>query len=146
MNDVRHTHYSPYGPPRQVEGTLLDCTAPDRDARHTIEDSELSADYPYSPRFGLPSASGLPEGKLVALFIAYLAIKVEGIEFRVADVVTDPEYTYRVRITHRTSNPHGPAWHSEHWGLTPEGAWQRIVRNPHPGYEHWPAFCPNCGY
>ncbi|MER6605697.1 hypothetical protein ABT282_07225 [Streptomyces sp. NPDC000927] len=63
----------------------------------------------------------------------------------ITDVVADPEYTYRVKITNRTlCSGDGPTWHTEEWGLR-GGQWCSTF-NPHPGYEHWPAFCPNCGY
>lgn len=39
----------------------------------------------------------------------------------------------------------GPDWHTEEWGLHPDGQW-RSTYNPHPGSEHWSASCPNCGY
>lgn len=140
-----HTHYSPYGPPRQVEGTLLSC---DDVQAHSIEHSEISADYMYSPQFGKRSATGLPEGELVRLLIAYGDRRSADTQFRIADVVADEEFTYRVRITNRTayaSDEPGPMWHTEEWGLYPDGVW-RSTKNPHPGYEHWSAWCPNCGY
>ncbi len=144
-DELKHTHYSPYDSPRQVPGTLLDCT-PEFDSYHKVEGTELWADYGYSPRFGPVSATGLPPAMEEALIAAYTSRRSEDFTYRIADVAADEEYRYRVRITNRTMcNGDGPDWHSEEWGLT-DGQWHRIVKNPHPGYEHWPAFCPNCGY
>lgn len=144
-NELKHTHYSPYGPPRSVPGTLLDCADSSRSPNHRIEDSELWADYLYSPRLGPVSDTGLLPEMERELITAYTERKREDLQYRIADVVADLEHTYRVRITCRTSNPHGPDWHTEEWGLHPDGQW-RSTYNPHPGYEHWPAWCPNCGY
>lgn len=145
MTDPTHTHYSPYGPPRSVPGTLLGCT-PAFDSYHKVEGSELFADYMYSPRFGPVSATGLPPEMEYALATAYTERRSESVQYRIVDVVADPEYTYRVRIANRTRcNGNGPDWHTEEWGLHPDGQW-RSTYNPHPGYEHWPAWCPNCGY
>lgn len=145
--ELKHTHYSPYGPPRQVPGTLLDCT-PEHESYHRVEGSEVSADgYMYSPRFGPHSATGLPQDQLLALMGAYLKNRSVHLAWQIVDVVSDPEYTYRVRITNRTMyNGDGPTWHSEEWGLYPDGEWHGIPVNPHPGYEHMPGFCANCGY
>lgn len=147
MNELKHTHYSPYGPPRQVPGTLLDCT-PAFPSYHRVEGSELSADYMYSPRFGPESATGMPRNELPRLLIAYLEHRDKDTEFRIVDVIADPEYTYRVRITNRTAyNGDGPDWHTEEWGIyATDGQWHGIPKNPHPPYEHDVAFCPNCGY
>lgn len=146
MTDPMHTHYSPYEPPLRVPGTLLDCT-PEFASYHQVEGTELAADYMYSPRFGPQSSTGLPYMDLVNLLAAYLEHRAKDIPFRIADVVADDEYTYRVRITNRTlHNGDGPDWHTEHWGLHEDGKWRAILDNPHPGYEHLPAFCPNCGY
>lgn len=143
MTDPRHTHYSPYGPPRQVPGTLLDC---DDAKAHSPEGSEIFADYMYSPRLGPQSATGLPQDMLWRLLAAYTERRSKDTSFRIADVTADPEYTYRVRITNRTAySGDGPDWHTEEWGIHADGQW-RSTYNPHPGYEHWPAFCPNCGY
>lgn len=146
MTGPRHTHYSPYGPPHQVPGTLLDCT-PEFDSYHRVEGTELWADYAYHPRFGEVSDTGLPEPLLDALKRAYLHRKQDDIQWRIADVVSDKEYTYRVRITNRTMyNGDGPTWHTEGWGIHADGQWHGIPVNPHPPYEHLPSFCPNCGY
>lgn len=147
MSEPMHTHYSPYGPPRRVPGTLLDCTPVSPDW-HKVEGSELGADYMYSPRLGEPSDTGLPAPLLDALNRAYMAHRSADTRWVIADVTRDDEYTYRARITNRTAyNGDGPDWHTEEWGVTPgKPQWQRIVKNPHPGYEHWDAFCPNCGY
>lgn len=147
MTESKHTHYSPYGPPHQVPGTLLDCT-PEFDSHHKVEDTELWADYHYHPRFGPQSATGLPHNELPRLLIAYLEHRSKDTEFRIADVVTDEEYTYRVRITNRTMyNGDGPDWHTEEWGIHQhDGQWHGIPKNPHPGYEHTPPWCENCGY
>lgn len=146
MSELRHTHYSPYGPPRQVEGTLLDCT-PEFPSYHKVEGTELSADYMYSPRFGPHSATGLSQTELLALMDAYLQYRSKDTEWRIADVVADEEYTYRVSITNRTMyNGDGPDWHTEEWGLYPDGEWHGIPKNPHPGYDHMPPWCSNCGY
>lgn len=146
MPDLMHTHYSPYEPPHRVPGTLLDCT-PEFPSYHKVEGTELWADYAYIPRFGPQSATGLPHMQLVNLLAAYMVHRCADTSFRIADVVTDDEYTYRVSITNRTAyNGDGPDWHTEEWGIHPDGEWRRIPVNPHPGYEHWHAFCPNCGY
>lgn len=147
MTELKHTHYSPYGPPRQVPGTLLDCT-PEYESYHRLDGSELFADYMYSPRFGEVSATGLPTLLYDALVRAYMHHRAPETQWCIADVTADPEYTYRVRFTNRTAyNGDGPDWHSEEWGLTGDDAqWRRIVTNPHPPYEHLPAFCPNCDY
>ncbi len=147
MTELKHTHYSPYGPPHQVPGTLLDCT-PDFPSYHKVEGSELGADYMYSPRFGPHSATGLPEGMLATLMIAYMQYRAADTEWRIVDVVRDEDCTYLVKITNRTRyNGDGPDWHTEEWGIhTTDGQWHSIPKNPHPGYEHWSSFCPNCGY
>ena len=145
---MKHTHYDPYGPPRQVPGTLLDCADPFRDLRHKVEDSELWADYTYAPWLGPHSATGLPAHETTRLYAAYTAHRSHTVSWRVADVVPDDNHTWLVKITNRTAytgNGDGPLWHTETWGLV--GAdWVRIPKNPHPGYDHTPPFCPNCGY
>lgn len=144
MSEIKHTHYSPYEPPRQVSGTLLDCASEFR-SYHRVEGSEAAADYMYSPRFGEPSATGLGLEQLTLLVARYMKHRSDDVEFRIADVAADEEFTYRVHITNRTSyNGDGPDWHTEEWGLV-DGQW-RSVYNPHPGYEHWPTSCPNCGH
>jgi hypothetical protein len=148
MTDPLHTHYSPYDAPRQVPGTLLDCT-PEYPEYHQAEQSELWADYTYSPRFGPHSATGLPPGQLALLLAAYMEYRQKDVQFRIVDVVSDEEYTYRVKITNRTAyalGDDGPIWHTEEWGIHVDGQWHGIPKNPHPGYEHWSSFCPNCGY
>jgi hypothetical protein len=149
---LKHTHYSPYEPPRQVVGTLLDCT-PEFNY-HKVEGTELGADYAYYPRFGPVSATGLPAEVEEQLRIAYLCLqpwnpvsKPADLQWRIADVVLDDEYTYRVKITNRTMyNGDGPDWHTEEWGIHADGEWHGIPKNPHPGYDHTPPWCPNCGY
>jgi len=145
--DPRHTHYSPYDPPRQVPGTLLDCT---ESARHDAKDSELWADYRYSPRLERPEATGLPGHIEKDVIAAYSRNRREGVEFAITEVIADPEYTYRVTLTNRTAydvTETGPVFHSEEWGLyATDGEWHGIPKNPHPGYEHWSTMCPNCGY
>lgn len=148
MNNLMHTHYSPYGPPRQVPGTLLDCT-PEFASYHKVEGSELWADYAYHPRFGPVSDTGLPPEMEQALLKAYLHRRADDVGFRIVDVAADPEYTYRVWITNRTAyslDEPGPTWHTEEWGIHADGQWHGIPKNPHPPYEHWSSFCPNCGY
>lgn len=146
MTKLMHTHYSPYEPPRQVPGTLLDCT-PEFASYHRVEGSERAADYAYSPRFGPHSATGLPQMMLIALSTAYLRHRSEGISWQITDVVADDYYTYRVRITNRTLyNGDGPDWHTEEWGLYPEGDWHGIPGNPHPPFDHMPPWCSNCGW
>lgn len=145
-SELKHTHYSPYEPPWQVPGTLLDCS-PEFPSYHKVEDTELWADYGYSPRFGPHSATGLPQATLLALSVAYLERRSKDTSWRIADVVADEEYTYRVSITNRTMyNGDGPDWHTEEWGIHADGQWHGIPKNPHPGYEHLPGFCPNCGW
>lgn len=146
MTDLLHTHYSLYGPPRQVPGTLLSCSDEYRQSAHKVEGSERWADYMYSPRFGPVSATGLSRLALLALHDAYAGHRTEDLEYRIVDVVGDPNYMYRVKLTNRTAyNGDGPDWHTEEWGLSSGGQWCSTF-NPHPGYEHWPAFCPDCGY
>lgn len=144
MPEPTHTHYSPYEPPRRVPGTLLDCT-PEFQDHHRVEGSETAADYMYSPRFGPASATGLPPALLASLMAAYTERRSD-VSCRIVDVTADDEYTYRVRITNRTAyNGDGPDWHTEQWGIHADGQWHGL-HNPHPGYEHWPAFCPNCDH
>jgi hypothetical protein len=147
MTTPRHTHYSPYGPPRQVEGTLLDCT-PEFDSYHKVEGTELWADYHYYPRLGPVSDTGLPREMEEALVKAYMNHRSDDTWWRIADVVADKEFTYRVKITNRTMyNGDGPDWHTEEWGIyATDGEWHGIPKNPHPGYEHTPPWCENCGY
>lgn len=148
MTELKHTHYSPYGPPRQAPGTLLDCT-PEFPSQHRVEGSELAADYMYCPRFGPDSATGLPFGLLISLRNAYTHHRSKDTSWRIVDVVTDDDYIYRVTITNRTGyglDGAGPLWHSEEWGLYPDGEWHGIPVNPHPPYDHMPPWCSNCGY
>lgn len=148
MTGPKHTHYSPYGPPRQVDGTLLDCT-PEFSSYHRVDGSELGADYAYSPRFGPVSTTGLGYIPLTRLLVAYTERRSENLDFRIVDVVSDPEYTYRVTITNRTAyalDEPGPTWHTEEWGIHADGQWHGIPKNPHPPYPHDGAFCSNCGY
>lgn len=143
MSNLMHTHYDPYGPPRSVEGTLLDC---DDAKAHDPKDSELWAEYMYSPQLGPLSATGLPPLMVASVLTAYMRYRAEDTVKQITDVTADPEYTYRVKITNRTGcNGDGPTWHTEEWGLHADGQW-RSTYNPHPGYEHWPTSCPNCGY
>lgn len=143
---LMHTHYSPSEPPRRVPGTLLDCT-PEFLSYHRVEGTELWADYRYVPRFGPESATGLPAPLLDALKRAYMHHRSADTQWRIADVVTDEEYVYRVTITNRTLyNGDGPDWHTEEWGIHADGQWHGIPRNPHPPYEHMPPWCSNCGY
>lgn len=142
---LTHTHYSPYEPPRQAAGTLLECTP--EFSFHKVEGSELEADYMYTPRFGEVSDTGLPPELERTLIDAYMRYRSADVQYRIAEVFgTDDMYDYRVRITNRTVyNGDGPDWHTEEWGYA-AGQWHGILKNPHPGYEHWSAFCPNCGY
>lgn len=150
----RHTHYDPFGPPRQVPGTLLDCT---ETKAHQVKDSELWADYRYNPRLERSESTGLPGHVEEDVRVAYLGLqdwnpvkRSPDTEWAITDVTADETYTYRVTITNRTAyslDESGPVWHTEEWGLYPaDGQWHGIPVNPHPGYEHLPAFCPNCGY
>lgn len=142
----QHTHYSPYESPRRVPGTLLDCT-PRFLSYHRVEGTETGADYMYSPRLGPESDTGLPAPLMDALKRAYMYRRSADTQWVIADVVADEAYTYRVHITNRTMyNGDGPDWHTEEWGIHADGHWHAIPKNPHPGYEHLPAFCPNCGY
>lgn len=148
MSDPKHTHYSPYEPPRQVPGTLLDCT-PEFASYHQVDGSELWADYAYHPRFGPVSDTGLPAPLLDALTRAYLHRRSADMQWRIADVVADEEYVFRVSITNRTRyapDESGPTWHTEEWGLHADGQWHGIPANPHPPHPHDVAFCSNCGY
>lgn len=144
--DPSHTHYSPYAPPRQVVGTLLDC--PDS-GTHDVTISELWADYRYNP-YLVPSPSlGLPGHMERDLLDAYMNQRVPTTVYAITDIVPDDDLTYRVKITNRTAyslDEKGPTWHTETWGLDPERGWVMVPVNPHPGYEHRPAFCPNCGH
>lgn len=146
MTGPTHTHYSPYGSPRRMPGTLLDCT-PEYPSYHKVDGSELFADYMYSPRFGPASDTGLPPEVEQAVVEAYMRYRAADTQWQIEDVVADEEYTYRVRITNRTSyNGDGPDWHTEEWGLHADGLWHGISKNPHPPYDHMPFFCANCGY
>lgn len=142
----RHTHYSPYGPPRQVDGKLSDCT---ESAAHDPKDSELWADCRYAPYLFPSEVTGLPGHLERDVIAAWRGHRAADLEFEITDVTPDEEYTYRVRITNRTAyalDDDGPVFHTEEWGLYPDGRWHGIPVNPHPGYEHWPTMCPNCGY
>jgi hypothetical protein len=142
----RHTHYHQTTSPRQVPGKLSECD--DTDA-HDPRDSELWADYPYHPRLERPEVTGLPGHMERDLVAAYLANRQGGVEYAITDVTADADFTYRVRITNRTGhalNEAGSVWHTEEYGLYPDGFWRGIPINPHPGYPHEPPFCPNCGY
>lgn len=142
----RHTHYSPVAPPRQVDGKLSDCT---EFAAHDPKDSELWADYRYAPHLLPSEVTGLPGHMERDVTAAYLERKQDGIVYEITDVTPDQEFTYRVTFTNRTGhalNGVGSVWHTEEWGLYPDGSWHGIPVNPHPGYEHTGPFCPNCGY
>jgi len=144
--EPRHTHYDPYGPPRQVLGTLLEC---DQANKHDAKDSELWAEYAYNPQLLPSEALGLPGHEEHDLMIAYRATRRAEMVCTVTEVVPDEEYTYRATVTNRTMyslDEPGPTFHTEEWGIHSDGKWHAIPRNPHPGYEHLPAFCPNCGY
>jgi hypothetical protein len=141
-----HTHYSPYGPPRQVVGTLVGCS---NEGAHDPKDSERWADYRYMPRLERSGVTGLPAHVERDVLAAYAKNRQEGVEYAITDARTDVDFTYRVRITNRTDyalNEAGPAFHTEEYGLHPDGFWRGIPINPHPGYSHEPPFCPNCGY
>lgn len=141
--ELKHTHYHLTSPPRQVPGTLLECSEAES---HKVENSELWADYMYNPAFGPHSATGLPQPVLLALTSAYLEHRSKGTPWQITDVTADEEFTYRVKVTNRTAyNGDGPTWHTEEWGIGRDGKW-RSTYNPHPGYEHLPTSCPNCGY
>lgn len=140
--DARHTHYDPYGPPRQVPGRLVDC---DNVKAHDAHDSERWADYAYYPRLERSESTGLPGHMERELIDAYTERRVDDLVYAITDVTPDEEYTYRVRITNRTSLDN-PVWHTEEWGMYSDGEWHGIPVNPHPPHEHLPAFCPNCGY
>lgn len=142
----RHTHYSPYGPPRQVDGKLSECG---NAGAHDPKYSELSAEYHYNPRLLPSEVTGLPGHMERDVIAAYLERKQDDISYAITDVVPDEEYTYRVKITNRTGyslNAEGPVFHTEEYGLYPDGEWHGIPVNPHPPHEHMVAFCPNCGY
>lgn len=147
--DPHHTHYSPYGAPTRHPGTLLDCT-PEYASYHQIEESELWADFQYMPRFGPRSDTGLPPEQEERLKEAYLRSRADGFVWQITDVTADDAYTWRVRISNRTAHSldePGPTWHTEEWGIyRTDGEWHGIPKNPHPGYEHTPPWCPNCGY
>lgn len=134
-----HTHYNPYGPPAQVPGTLLDC---DDTKAHDPRHSEIFADYLYAPRL-VPSAdTGLPAHVEHCLHGAFLEHKADGLHFAMTDVSRDGD-AYEAVFTSRYTT--GDGWHQVRYRYEGGDA-QRAVPNPHPGYEHWPAFCPNCGY
>ena len=100
-------------------------------------------------RLERPEVTGLPGHMERDVIAAYSERKRDDIVYAITDVTPDEEYTYRVKITNRTGyapNDAGPVFHTEEFGLYPDGLWHGIPVNPHPGYEHWPAFCPNCGY
>lgn len=144
MTDARHTHYSPYGPPRQVPGTLLECTD---STAHDARDSTLWADYGYNPRLEPSWNTGLSEEVGKAVTAAYLNHKTTDLSFAITEVVADPDFTYRVTFTNRTRvalGDSGPVWHTEEWGLYPDGAWHGISRGL--AHHHTAPFCPGCGY
>jgi hypothetical protein len=141
-----HTHYDAYRAPFQVPGRLSDCIDV---SAHDPRGSELWADYRYDPHLVPSSVTGLPGHMERDLLAAYLENKQDDIRYAITDVTPDEEYTYRVKIANRTMyalNDTGPVFHTEEWGLYPDGFWHGIPVNPHPPYEHMPAFCPNCGY
>jgi hypothetical protein len=140
MTDLSHTHYNPYGSPRQVPGTLIGCSD---STAHDPRDSEIFADYMYAPRLVPSHDTGLPHESEAAVLTAFRENYNKSLVPVITDVVPDEEHTVRVSITARTLDGR---WHTTEWGLRSDGEWFRIPKNPHPGYEHWPAFCPNCGY
>lgn len=137
--ELKHTHYDPYLRPHHVPGTLLDC---DEAARHRVDNSEIMADWLYQPELGPLSDTGLPSHVEHCVIGGYIAVKRPGMEYRITEAVRNGD-AYVVTFSNRWLTNDG--WHSESWRYENGEAW-RVSPNPHPGYEHWPANCPNCGY
>lgn len=149
-----HTHYDPYGPPRAVAGTLLDCADT---IAHDVSRSGVFADYLYAPELVRSASTGLPadaERDLLAYF-AKPRPALRPQDFGITDVSGPEEndgngrgpIAWRVEITNRTlyAAGEGPAWNRQDYGLYASG-WGPVHVNPHPGYDHRPPFCENCGH
>ncbi len=140
MDELTHTHYSPYAPPHQAPGTLMACHSPQD---HNFRDSEISADYLYAPRLEPSASTGLPpyvEQAAVTLFMERRSPDIH--PTITAASVTDSGYEIEIAMR----SPDNSGWHAEIFlwfkglGLT------RVAPNPHPGYPHTPPWCANCGY
>jgi hypothetical protein len=152
MRQPTHTHYDPAMPPRQVPGTLLGCNNKDQ---HSPEMSEMWADYAYNPKLMPSQDTGLPADVERDLIAAYSKGRREGVEMCITDVFPAQAddgngggpIAYRVRVTNRTlyAVGEGRIWNTMNYGLYASG-WVSFADNPHPGHEHWPVSCPNCGY
>lgn len=140
MSEPTHTHYDPYGPPRMVPGTLLDC---DNARAHDPKDSGVFAEGLFDPRL-VPSVTGLAPAVEMLLLAAFMQRR----DPQVRPVLTEASRTdagYEVTITIRRGDDIG--WHSERYAFEySTGKVEQIIPNPHPGHEHWSAFFPNCGY
>lgn len=139
MSGVTHTHYSPYEPPYQVPGTLLSCLA---SVSHSARSSEISADYAYAPQLAPSAATGLPEEVERAVLAAFMQHRYADVRAAITEA-SRIDAGYVVEITIR--RPDNSGWHTEEYIHTSNGV-ERVVPNPHPGYDHTPPWCPNCGY
>lgn len=141
MTTPTHTHYSPYGPPRSVTGTLVEC---DDAEAHSPEHSEIFADYMYSPRLVPSEDTGLPALVEQLVLAHYLMNRDKDTHYAITDTRRDEAAdAWEVVVTNRWMT--GDGWHSERYRFD-GGHVSRVVRNPHPGYVHEPPWCPNCGY
>jgi hypothetical protein len=142
-----HTHYDPYGPPRKVAGTLLDC---DQWMSHDVSRSGIHADYPYAPELVPSKSTGMDPAAERSLMEHITATTDMSRPLGITDVSGPQDddgngrgaLRYLVRVSART--PHG-AWGVITFGLYDTG-WNRVPENPHPGYPHWSSFCENCGH
>jgi len=139
MDNPMHTHYSPYDPPQQVPGTLVECTEKNM---HDATQSEIFADYQYTPRLVPSKSTGLPTLVEQLTIAHYLSHHAPDTHYAITDAVRDGD-VWEVVFTNRYRTNDG--WNVERYRFR-AGHIERVVKNPHPGYEHWPAFCPNCGY
>lgn len=147
-----HTHYDPYGTPRPVAGTLLDC---DDETAHDVSRSGVFADYQYAPVLVPSRSTGLDPAAERSLMEHIAATTNMSRPLAITDVSGPQDddgngrgaLRYLVRVTARSlyDDGEGPAWGVITFGLYETG-WNRVPKNPHPGYDHWWAFCPNCGH
>lgn len=139
MTRTTHTHYDPYGPPVRAAGSLLNCA--DTKA-HDPSGSEIFAPYMYCPRLVPSECTGLPPEDEREVLAAFMVNRDPSVRPVITDALLSDEYGVEIRISIRNM---ADAWHTETWARHADGQW-RSTYNPHPGYEHWPAWCPNCGY
>lgn len=150
--EIWHTHYDPYGPPRKVAGTLLDC---DQWMSHDVSRSGIFADYLYAPELVPSKSTGLDPAAERSLMEHITATTDMSRPLGITDVsgAQDDDgngggaLRYLVRVSARSlyDDGEGPAWGVITFGLYETG-WNRVPENPHPGYDHMRPFCANCGY